>query len=70
MSKQNISATLNDDLVKKIDALAKETERNRSWLINKAVELYFEELEDLETAKARLNDERLSPSKLRKAVGV
>ncbi len=70
MSTQNVSATLDRDLLKKLDHLAEQTERNRSWLISKAVECYFEELEDLEIAKERLHDERLSPMALRKALHV
>lgn len=70
MSTQNISASLDKDLLHKLDELAEETERNRSWLLNKAVEHYLEELEDLKIAKERLQDERLSPSALRKSLHV
>ena len=66
--KQNISATIDEKIIKKLDKLADKTERNRSWLITKAIEVYLEELEDLEIAKDRLSDERLSPSALRKAL--
>lgn len=67
MSTQNISTTIDKDLLIHLDALAEETERNRSWLINKAIRCYLEELEDLKVAKQRLHDERLSPTALRKA---
>ena len=70
MPKQNVSATLDEDLLEKLDAVAEETERNRSWLIGKAVESYLEELEDLRIAKERLKEDRLSPSALRKEIGV
>ena len=70
MSKQNVSATLDGALLERLDEIAEETERNRSWLINKAVEAYLEELEDLKIAKERLDDERLTPSALRKELGV
>lgn len=70
MTKQNVSATLDQDLLKKLDDLSGETERNRSWLIGKALEGYFEELEDLKVAKERLHDERLTPSALRKEIGL
>ena len=70
MSKQNISATIDEDLLKRLDAVAKETERNRSWLISNAIETYLEELEDLRIAKARLDEERLSAAEMRKKVGV
>ncbi|HEX5036633.1 MAG TPA: ribbon-helix-helix domain-containing protein [bacterium] len=70
MPKQNVSATLDSDLLEKLDEIAEETERNRSWLIGKAVEVYLEELEDLKIAKERLHDERLTPAALRKEIGV
>ena len=70
MSKKAISATLDPELIDRLDVLAEETERNRSWLISKAIESYLEELEDLKIAKERLNDERLSSAELRKKVGL
>ncbi len=70
MSKQNVSATMESDLLSRLDRIAEETERNRSWLIGKAVESYLEELEDLKIAKGRLNDKRVSPQALRRALRV
>jgi len=68
MATQNISTTIEKNLLFKLDQIAKETERNRSWLINKALESYLEELEDLKAAQLRLEEERLSPTALRKAL--
>lgn len=68
--KTNVSATIDKKLLKRLDTIAKQTERNRSWLLNKAVECYLEEYEDLNVAKARLSDERLTPAQLRKALHV
>ena len=70
MEKQNISATVDDKLLKRLDALAKQTERNRSWLICKAIESYLEELEDLRIAAERIEDERLTPKELRREIGL
>ncbi|MCC6272563.1 MAG: ribbon-helix-helix protein, CopG family [Deltaproteobacteria bacterium] len=66
MPTQNISATIEKKLLSKLDALAEETERNRSWIIGKAVESYLEDLEDLKIAKQRLKEPRLSPSGIKK----
>lgn len=68
MAIQNISATIDDGLLKRLDEVALLSERKRSWLIVKAIELYLEELEDLEVAQGRLKDERLTPAKLKKAL--
>ncbi len=70
MSKRNISATVDEELLKRLDAVAKETERNRSWLISTAIEAYLEELEDLRVAKGRLDEDRLTPEAMRKSLGV
>lgn len=70
MSKQTISATIDDDLLLRLDTIAQDYERKRSWLISKAIEFYLDELEDLEIAKERLDDERLTTSQLRKKIGL
>jgi predicted DNA-binding protein len=70
MSKKAISATLDPDLLDRLDAIVEETERNRSWLISKAIESYLEELEDIKIAKERMSDDRLSSAELRKKVGL
>lgn len=70
MAKQNISITLDSDLLDRLEEVTKETERKRSWLINKAIETYLEELEDLKIAKNRLRDERFTPARLRKQLGL
>ena len=69
MSTKNISATLAPTLLKRLDDVARATERNRSWLISKAIESYLEELEDAKVALERLDEDRLSPRELRKALG-
>lgn len=70
MSKQTVAATLDRQLVARLDLVARETERKRSWIINKAVELYLEEMEDLDLAKQRLAEPRLSPTGVRKVLRV
>lgn len=70
MSKKNVSITLDSEILSRLDDLIDETERNRSWLIAKAIEFYLEELEDLKIAKERLHEKRLTPSRLRKELGV
>jgi metal-responsive CopG/Arc/MetJ family transcriptional regulator len=69
MAVKNISATIDEKILKKLDLVAKDSERNRSWLISKAIEVYLEELDDLRQAKSRLNDERLTSSQLKKELG-
>jgi RHH-type rel operon transcriptional repressor/antitoxin RelB len=52
----SVSVRIPDDLVKRLDDVAKESERSRSFLIQKALEAYLEELADIQIALDRLND--------------
>jgi len=52
----SISVRISNDLVKRLDDLAKETERSRSFLIQKALEAYLDELADFQIALDRLRD--------------
>ena len=54
----------------RLDAVARETERNRSWLISNALETYLDELEDLQIARERLDEERVGSQEMRKRLGV
>jgi len=51
--KKNVSLSLDEKLIKKIDDVCKVSERTKSWLVNKAVENYLDEIEDTETAFQR-----------------
>ncbi|MCK4644809.1 MAG: ribbon-helix-helix protein, CopG family [Candidatus Aminicenantes bacterium] len=52
----SVSIRISDDLIKKLNDLAKETERSRSFLIQKALEAYLDELADLQIALDRMHD--------------
>ncbi len=51
-----ISVRLPDDLAKQLDGMASETDRPRSYIIQKALESYLEECADLQIALDRLHD--------------
>ncbi len=70
MAKQTISATIDTTLLSRLDAVADETERKRSWLICKAIESYLEDFMDAQLAKRRLQEPRLTPQQLRKSLRV
>jgi RHH-type rel operon transcriptional repressor/antitoxin RelB len=46
-----ISVRLPDTLVEQVDTIAKETERPRSFIIQKALEFYLEDYADLQVAQ-------------------
>jgi RHH-type rel operon transcriptional repressor/antitoxin RelB len=68
-----ISVRLPIDLVKRLDGVAKETERPRSFIVQKALESYIEDFADLQIALDRLHDQRdpiISGKELRKSLGL
>jgi len=68
-----ISVRLPKELADQLDNIAKETERSRSYIIQKALELYIEDHADLQVALDRLHDKTdsvLSGKELRKSLGL
>jgi RHH-type rel operon transcriptional repressor/antitoxin RelB len=68
-----ISIRLPKALADQIDNIAKETERPRSYIIQKALESYIEDYADLQVALDRLHDKTdaiISGKELRKDLGL
>ena len=64
-----ISVRLPKNLASQLDSIAKETERPRSFIIQKALESYIEDFADLQIALDRLRDKRdeiISSKEMRK----
>ncbi len=51
-----ISVRIPDNLVTELDDVAKETERSRSFHVQKAIEAYLDDYADLQIAFDRLHD--------------
>ena len=69
----SVSVRLSDDIVRQLEAIAKETERSRTFHIQKAIEAYLEDHADLQIALDRLRDQTdpvVSSKDMRKALGV
>ena len=69
--KKNISLSLDEELIDRIDDVCKVSERTKSWLVKKAIENYFDEIEDVEIALQRLSDpktEYISEKQLRESL--
>ena len=67
-----ISVRLPKTLANRLDSIAKDTERPRSFIIQKALESYMEEYADLQVALDRLHDQTdpvISGKELRKSLG-
>ncbi|RPH99996.1 MAG: ribbon-helix-helix protein, CopG family [Calditrichaeota bacterium] len=56
MSSSTISLRLPDHLADELENIARETERSKSFHIQKAIEFYIQERADLQIAVDRLND--------------
>ena len=68
-----ISVRLPKNLASLLDSIAKETERPRSFIIQKALESYIEDFADLQIALDRLRDkgdEVISSKEMRKSLGL
>jgi len=68
-----ISVRIRDDLASKLSEIAKETERPKSFHVQKAIEAYLSEIADLQIALDRLHDPSdptISLENMRKNVGL
>jgi RHH-type rel operon transcriptional repressor/antitoxin RelB len=68
-----ISIRLPDELAENLKGIAKETDRPRSYIIQKAIEVYLEEYSDLQVALDRLRDKTdvvITSKELRKSLGL
>ncbi|MEW6264018.1 MAG: ribbon-helix-helix domain-containing protein [Thermodesulfobacteriota bacterium] len=68
-----ISVRLPRELVEQLDSIARETERPRSFIIQKALESYIVDFVDLQVALDRLHDKTdpiVSGKEMRKSLGL
>ena len=68
-----ISIRIPDELAKQLNNVSKETERPRSFIIQKALESYIEDYADLQIALDRLHDKIdpiISSKELKKSLGL
>jgi RHH-type rel operon transcriptional repressor/antitoxin RelB len=68
-----ISIRLPDELVIELGEIARETERSRSYLVQKAIEAYLEDMADLQISLDRLHDpadEVISLDDMKKNLGL
>lgn len=68
-----VSIRLPNELIKRLDGVAEDTERSRSFIVQKALETYLAEYADLQIALDRLHDtadELVTPDQIRESLGV
>lgn len=68
-----VSIRLPESLARELDHIAKETERPRSFHVQKALESYVEDFADVQIALDRLRDQKdpvISSRDMRKSLGL
>jgi len=68
-----VSIRLPDELVEQLESVARDTERSRSFIVQRAIEFYLEDYADLQVALDRLRDKSdriVSGDELRKTLGL
>ncbi len=68
-----ISVRIPQELADQVDGIAKETERSRSFIVQKAIESYIEDYADLQVALDRLRDKTdaiVTSKEMRKTLGL
>lgn len=68
-----ISIRISDELAQQLNNVSKETERPRSFIIQKALESYIEDYADLQVALDRLHDKTdpmITSRELKKSLGL
>jgi RHH-type transcriptional regulator, rel operon repressor / antitoxin RelB len=68
-----VSIRIPEQLAKRLDTIAEETERPRSFVIQKALEAYLEDSADLQVAIDRLRDKAdtiITSEEMRKSLGL
>ena len=69
----SVSLRLPDELARKLNDIAKETERSKSFIIQKAIESYLDDFADLQVALDRLQDKTdkvISSAEMKKTLGI
>ena len=69
----SFSLRLPDELARKLNDIAKETERSKSFIIQKAIESYLDDFADLQVALDRLQDKTdkvISSAEMKKTLGI
>ena len=68
-----VSIRLPDELVEQLENVARDTERSRSFIVQRAIEFYLEDYADLQVALDRLRDKSdriVSSDELKKSLGL
>lgn len=68
-----VSVRLSDEIASELGEIARETDRSKSYLIQKAIEAYLEDLADLQVSLDRIQDPTdkvISLDEMKKSLGL
>ena len=68
-----VSIRLPDELAEQLESVARDADRSRSFIVQRAIESYLEDYADLQVALDRLrdkSDQAVSGDELRKSLGL
>ena len=68
MATQPISVTIDEELAERLNKIAADTNRKKSYFVNQALREYFEEIEDYEAALERRGGNSTPISKAKEAL--
>lgn len=70
MSTKPMCITIDAELAAKLERIASETHRKKSYYVNQALKEYFEEIEDFKLALQRRGGESVPLSKAKEDIGI
>ena len=70
MATRVLSATVDETLAERLEILATETSRKKSWFVNQALKEYFAALDDYEAALERMGGTTVPLARAKKELGV
>lgn len=73
VASETLAIRITPELKERLESIAKSSRRSKAWVVNRALELYLEDLEDVEVADSRVmdtSDEILSVDDFRKQHGL
>ena len=70
MPRRVVSATVDAEIAQKLDRIAAETQRKKSYFVNLALTQYFEEIEDNELALRRWDGDSVAIQEARRELGL
>ncbi len=70
MATKVLRVTIDEALAHKLESIAAETNRKKSYFVNQALKQYFEEIEDCEIARSRMGGASTSLDAAKKELGL